>query len=77
VEAVRAWKAKWGLAMFGLGDGVLGEAELEELESGGEQRVRGVLREFGPMLVPMVEPVFEIQAEALKKAGWMKSVGGS
>ena len=81
VEAVRRWKAKWSMATFGVGgggeDGVdgLGEGELEVLESGGEEKVKTVLREFGPALVRMVEPVFAIQAEALKKAPWMN--GGS
>lgn len=45
--------------------------ELEVLESGGEEKVKTVLGEFGPALVRMVEPVFAVQAEALKKAPWM------
>ncbi len=58
VEAVRGWKAKWSLSTFGLGDRAeLDEAELEMLESGGEEKVRQVLREFGPTLVRLAEPV--------------------
>ncbi|KAK4101566.1 hypothetical protein N658DRAFT_48164 [Parathielavia hyrcaniae] len=86
-EAVRQWKAKWSLATFGVGlgaavsggggcededeDGV-GGTEVEVLKSGAEEKVRAVLREFGPALARMAEPVFAIQAEALKKAPWMK-----
>lgn len=76
VEAVRRWKAKWSMATFGVGGGGedgLGEGELEVLESGGEEKVKAVLQDFGPALVRMVEPVFAIQAEALKKAPWMKN----
>ncbi|KAK4155265.1 hypothetical protein C8A00DRAFT_13671 [Chaetomidium leptoderma] len=80
-EAVRRWKAKWSMATFGVGGGGggeieedgLGEGEVDVLESGGEEKVRAVLQEFGPALVRMVEPVFAIQAEALKKAPWMKN----
>ncbi|KAH6634736.1 hypothetical protein B0J18DRAFT_417023 [Chaetomium sp. MPI-SDFR-AT-0129] len=73
--AVRQWKAKWRMSTFGLGDGdddEPDEAKLEVLESGGEEKVKAVLQEFGPALVKMVEPVFRVQAEALKKAAWMK-----
>lgn len=81
VETVRVWKAKWSMATFGLGgdgdEGGPGETELEVLESGGLDKIRRVLREFGPTLVRLVEPVFAIQAAALKTAPWMKNVGGS
>ncbi|KAK4128084.1 hypothetical protein N657DRAFT_2583 [Parathielavia appendiculata] len=82
VEAVRQWKAEWSLATFGLGavtgdcqeeDG-LGEAELEVLGSGREEKVRAVLQEFGPTLLRLAEPVFAVQVEALKKAPWMKNI---
>ncbi|KAK3900374.1 hypothetical protein C8A05DRAFT_36003 [Staphylotrichum tortipilum] len=76
VEAVRQWKAKWRMATFGVGDGGeegLGEGELEVLESGGEEKAKAVLQEIGPALVRMAEPVFAIQAEALRNASWMKS----
>ena len=78
LAAVAGWKAKWGMATFGLGEGggSLGEAEEEVLGSGAEEKVRGVLREFGPELVRMVEPVFAVQAEALRTAPWMKQKGG-
>lgn len=76
-EAVRAWKAKWSLSTFQLGDGTEGldEAELEVLGSGGEEKVGEVLRDFGPELMRMAEPVFAIQAEALRAEPWMKSAG--
>ena len=76
--AVAGWKAKWGLATFGVGDGggPLGEVEKEVLGSGEEEKVRDLLREFGPDLVRMVEPVFAVQAEALRTAPWMKKKGG-
>jgi hypothetical protein len=38
------------------------------LESGGEERVKAILQEFRPTLVRMVEPIFIIQVETLKKA---------
>jgi hypothetical protein len=77
LEAVRRWKMKWSMATFGVGDGgdgEPGEEELDVLESGGEEEVRAVLEEFGPALVRMTEPVFAVQAKALKKAPWMKSL---
>jgi hypothetical protein len=77
LEAVRRWKMKWSMSTFGVGDGgdgEPGEEELEVLESGGEEKVKAVLEEFGPALVRMVEPVFAVQAKALEKAPWMKGV---
>ena len=77
LEAVRRWKMKWSMATFGVpddGDGGPGEEELDVLESGGEERVKAVLQEFGPALVRMVGPIFAIQAEALKTAPWMKGL---
>lgn len=79
LEAVRQWKAKWSMVTFrqsGDGEDERGEVELEVLGSGGEEKVNGVLQEFGPDLVKMVEPVFRIQAEALRNASWMKNTGG-
>jgi hypothetical protein len=76
VEAVRRWKGQWSVATFGVGggeDGLMGERGLELLEGGEEEEVRTVLHEFGPALVRMVEPVFAIQAEALRNAPWMKN----
>ncbi|KAJ4290017.1 hypothetical protein N0V88_006818 [Collariella sp. IMI 366227] len=77
VEAVRQWKVKWNMATFGVVEGredglPLDEGEVEVLGSG-EEKVRVVLKEFGPALVRMAEPVFEIQAEALRNAPWMRS----
>jgi hypothetical protein len=78
VEAVREWKARWRMATFGVGgsEDVLDEGELEVLGSGGEEKVKVVLQEFGPRLVRLVEPVFGIQAEALKKAPCVEVDGG-
>ncbi|KAK4039554.1 hypothetical protein C8A01DRAFT_16463 [Parachaetomium inaequale] len=79
VEAVRRWKVQWSVATFGVQGGrgderLSGEEELELLEGGEEEEVRAVLRKFGPALVRMVEPVFAIQAEALRNAPWMKNM---
>jgi hypothetical protein len=73
IEAVQEWKARWRMATFGVGGSqdVLDEGGLEVLGTGRENKVNAVLQESGPTLVRMVEPVFGIQAEALKKAPWM------
>ena len=70
LQATGRWKAKWRMATFGLGSGDAFEGEV--LNSGEEVAVRAVLDEFGPTLVAMAEPVFAVQAEALRKAPWMK-----
>lgn len=78
-EAVKGWKAKWKMATFGVeGEGGVGviEGEEEVLGSAAEEKVRGVLGEFGGELVRLVEPVFEIQAEGLREAPWVKEGGG-
>ncbi len=79
IEAVSRWKEQWSLSTFGLGDvkNVLGGAELEMIWSGGEEKIREVLCEFGPESVRMAEPVFAIQTEALRRAPWMKTAGKS
>ncbi|KAK3301883.1 uncharacterized protein B0T15DRAFT_442103 [Chaetomium strumarium] len=77
LESVRRWKEIWTTATFGLGgtgeDGS-GDEESEVGQSGehADEKVRAVLQEFGPKLVKIVEPVFSIQAKALKNAPWMK-----
>ncbi len=69
--AVEGWKMQWRVATFGGGE--VGGGALKE---GGEETVKGVLREFGGELVRMVEPVFKVQVEALRRAPWMKGMGG-
>ncbi|KAK4234378.1 hypothetical protein C8A03DRAFT_47266 [Achaetomium macrosporum] len=67
VKAVRRWKEKWTIATFGVGgageDG-LGDEELEVVQSGGEDSEEKVTK--------IVQPVFAVQAEALKRAPWMR-----
>ncbi len=90
-EAARAalagWKARWVLATFGRdgGDGGDGGGEMEEKKEEEkkeeekkeeEKKVRGVLRDFGPELVRLAEPVFAVQAKALSTAPWMKKKKG-
>jgi len=70
LQATGRWKAKWRMATFGLGSGDAFEGEV--LSNGEEAGVRAVLDEFGPTLVAMAESVFAVQAEALRKAPWMK-----
>ena len=46
-------------------------------EFGWEKECRAVLEEFGETLAKLTEPVFAVQAEALKKAPWMKNTSVS
>jgi hypothetical protein len=74
VEAVQEWKARWRMATFAVGwsEDVLDEGGLEVLGSGSGKKVKVVLQEFVSRVLKRVEPVVRIQAEALKKAPWMK-----
>lgn len=79
VEAVRRWKGDWAKATFwmdgGDDDKVWDERELDELRSARATEAKAVLEEFGPTLLAMVEPVFAVQAEALREAPWMVKTG--
>jgi hypothetical protein len=44
---------------------------------GWEKECRVVLEEFGETLAKLTEPVFAVQAEALRRAPWMKNTGAS
>jgi hypothetical protein len=48
----------------------------EVLDIVSDDAVKAVLDGFGPMLVRMAEEVFAIQADALRKAPFMKNAGG-
>jgi len=88
VQAVEQWKARWRWATFGeasggadvvgddndsgVGAGISDEDAAKVLEWGEEAKVRAVLDEFGPRLVELVAPVFQIQADALENPPWAK-----
>ena len=75
-EAVGVWQGQWKAATFAVGgdDGVrMGE---EVLDTVSDDTVKAVLDGFGPTLVRVVEELFAIQADALRKAPFMKNAGG-
>ncbi|KAK0731965.1 hypothetical protein B0H67DRAFT_474411 [Lasiosphaeris hirsuta] len=68
-EAVAAWKARWRAATFGgEDDGDLAEV-FGHVEDDG---VEAVLKAFGPRYAELAEPVFAVQAEALRRAPFVR-----
>ncbi|KAK0704079.1 hypothetical protein B0T26DRAFT_807478 [Lasiosphaeria miniovina] len=76
VQAVERWKVQWKLATFE--NEVMNEREWEVLGGieGSAMEAEAVLKEFGSELLRLAEPVFAVQAEALKQAPWMSSAKG-
>ncbi|KAK3341887.1 hypothetical protein B0T25DRAFT_574210 [Lasiosphaeria hispida] len=67
-EAVDGWKARWRAATFGEGQD-LGGVFLGDV---GDDKVEGVLKAFGSRFAELAEPVFAVQAEALRRAPFVR-----
>lgn len=69
VEAIRAkeeWKRVWITATFG------GDEELKEIFKKDEFAVHDLLQDFGQDLVRLGEPIWNVQADALQDAPWIR-----
>jgi hypothetical protein len=66
--ALEAWKESWSRATFG-GDDEKGERD-PEID---DEVVEKLLEEFGPKLIELANPVWKIQADALKKQIFTKA----
>lgn len=64
--AVRRWQRLWRVGTFGT------DAEFVDALRDGVPDVHALLAAFGPRLVELATPVWEVQAQALAKAPWMK-----
>jgi 23S rRNA U2552 (ribose-2'-O)-methylase RlmE/FtsJ len=62
VDAVEKWKKDWWTATFAGREGTGLEKEEED-----EQKINSILEDFGPELVTLGRPIWQIQLNALKK----------
>ncbi len=68
LDAIAAWKEQWTTATFGM----QAEGDAEALANPPKDKVAAVLSEFGTKLVQLGQPVFAIQAEALRRAPYVR-----
>lgn len=69
--AIEEWKRTWALATFGP------QEELDSLIRGRKDRLPCVLEEFGPELIQHGEAIWEVQANALSNASFIRHDGAS
>ncbi|KAJ1332041.1 FtsJ-like methyltransferase [Microdochium nivale] len=65
-QAVEKWKSYWRAATFGAAE------DLQGLRGATPDEVEAVLEEFGEELIRLAYPVWQLQANALSDAPWMK-----
>lgn len=72
LRAVERWKAQWKFATFG--KDVISNEERETLGRTEDMEAKVVLQNFGEELLALTEPVFRLQAEALRNSPWVKNL---
>lgn len=69
--AIERWKFQWKIATFGTDKDYCGASQLDMSD------VEVILKEFGPRLISLGRRIWEIQANALEKAPFIRTTPSS